>query len=220
MDGSVSGWLLALRRGNPEAARGLWDRYYGRIMRLVQRYLRSAREPSVTTLDDEQLALDAFERFCAAWQKGRFPQLNTREQLWPLLVAITLNRVRDGLRTEAAQRRGANQPLIRESQSRSSPEDSSVLGLDRFPSPQPPPDLVALIADECRRLLALLSDPELEQLALWKLEGLTDSEAAARLGYSRRSIQRMLSVIRLTWHQYLQPRTLAMADMPQEVGGP
>ena len=217
MEGSVSEWLSALRGGSSDAARRLWERYYERILRLVQRHLRNSGETFAAPLDDEQLALDAFDRFCAAWQKGQFPELSSRQQLWPLLVAITLNRVRDGQRAEAAQKRGANQPLIRESQLRGQGEDSSMVGMDQLPSRLPRPDFAALMADECRRLLALLNDAELEQLAQWKLEGLTDDEAAAQLGYSRRSIQRMLSLIRLTWQEYLHPS--AVADVPEEAGG-
>jgi DNA-binding CsgD family transcriptional regulator len=36
-------------------------------------------------------------------------------------------------------------------------------------------------------------------VALMKLEGLTNDEIAGRLGYSRRTIQRMLSLIRDVW---------------------
>jgi DNA-directed RNA polymerase specialized sigma24 family protein len=89
--------------------------------------------------------------------------------------------------------------------------------MDQLPSRLPRPDFAALMADECRRLLGLLNDAELEQLALWKLEGLTDDEAAAQLGYSRRSIQRMLSLVRRTWQEYMPPS--ALADVTKEAGG-
>ena len=36
-------------------------------------------------------------------------------------------------------------------------------------------------------------------LALWKLEGYTNDEIAGLMGYTRRTIQRMLAVIRQSW---------------------
>ena len=51
------------------------------------------------------------------------------------------------------------------------------------------------MADECDRLLKLLGDPELEAIALLKLEGLTNNEIADRLECVPRTIERRLRVI-------------------------
>ena len=51
--------------------------------------------------------------------------------------------------------------------------------------------------------LSKLDDEELEQVALRKLDGFTNDEVAERLGYSRRTIQRMLNVIRKCWEEEL-----------------
>ena len=55
------------------------------------------------------------------------------------------------------------------------------------------------MADEYRRLLALLDDPELVSVACWKLEGYTTDEMADKLGYVSRTIERKLQVIRTIW---------------------
>jgi DNA-directed RNA polymerase specialized sigma24 family protein len=55
------------------------------------------------------------------------------------------------------------------------------------------------MADECRRLLDLLAEPELRQIALWKVEGHTNEEIASRLDCVPRTIERKVRRIRLLW---------------------
>ncbi len=85
--------MMALRQGNQDAARNLWERYYARLVRLVRHHLRSAGLGGSLRIDDENAALEAFRLFCAAQQDGRFPELSSRRQLWPLLVTITQTRL-------------------------------------------------------------------------------------------------------------------------------
>ena len=58
-------------------------------------------------------------------------------------------------------------------------------------------------AEECRHLLGLLGDPELESVALLRMEGYTVEEIAERLGYVPRTIKRKLRLIRGVWEQEL-----------------
>ena len=56
-----------------------------------------------------------------------------------------------------------------------------------------------MLTEECERLVGLLGDPELQQVALWRLEGFNNEEIAAKLKYTRRTVQRMLKLIRQVW---------------------
>src|SRR5262249_60500306 len=62
---------------------------------------------------------------------------------------------------------------------------------------EPTPEEAAEVADECRRLLDLLAEPQLKQIALWKGEGYTNEEIAVRLGCVPRTIERKVRRIRL-----------------------
>jgi hypothetical protein len=53
--------------------------------------------------------------------------------------------------------------------------------LERLLTREPTPEEAAATADESRRLLDLLEEPGLRQIALWKVEGYTNEEIAARL---------------------------------------
>jgi predicted DNA-binding protein (UPF0251 family) len=48
-------------------------------------------------------------------------------------------------------------------------------------------------------MINLLADSELESLVLWKLEGETNDSVATQLNYTRRTIQRMLRLVRDIW---------------------
>ena len=55
------------------------------------------------------------------------------------------------------------------------------------------------MAEECCRLLERLGEAELRSIALWKLEGYTNEEIAAKLDCVPRTIERKLHVIRRLW---------------------
>jgi DNA-directed RNA polymerase specialized sigma24 family protein len=64
---------------------------------------------------------------------------------------------------------------------------------------EPDPAFAAEVAEECRRLLALLPDDELRRVALLKLEGHTNEEIAAEVKRSLATVERWLGLIRKHW---------------------
>jgi phosphoglycolate phosphatase-like HAD superfamily hydrolase len=55
------------------------------------------------------------------------------------------------------------------------------------------------IASTYEDLLSKLNDPNLEKVVIWKLDGHTNDEIAIRLNRTRRTVQRMLDLIRVIW---------------------
>jgi len=53
--------------------------------------------------------------------------------------------------------------------------------------------------EQCQRLLRTLNDPELEAVALARMEGYSVEEIAQKLGYVARSVKRKLHLIRDIW---------------------
>jgi tRNA A-37 threonylcarbamoyl transferase component Bud32 len=62
------------------------------------------------------------------------------------------------------------------------------VGLDRLAGAEPTPEFAAMVAEGYRRLLGVLGDEELRRIAVWKLEGHTDTQIAERLGCARRTV--------------------------------
>jgi DNA-directed RNA polymerase specialized sigma24 family protein len=188
--GSVSRWIHLLREGDSAGAQPLWEMYFDRIVGLARAKLLGARR---ATSDEEDVALSAFDSFCRGARGGRYPQLADRDNLWRLLVTITARKAARLRRDQARLKRGGGQaPLAL---------GSDEADADEVLSQEPTPELAALAAEECGRLLGALKDKDLEKVALWKMEGYTTEEIADRLGCAPRSVERKLKLIRELWER-------------------
>jgi DNA-directed RNA polymerase specialized sigma24 family protein len=195
-EGSVTGWIVDLKGGDPEAARALWDRYFDDLVRLARRKLRATRRLGADE-DEEDAALSAFDSFCAGAARGNFPLLVDRDDLWRLLVVITARKAWSQADRRSRQKRGG---LVRIEAGGAVDGDSEALGaIDRVPAPDPSPEFAAMVAEEYHRRLDALGDEALRQVALWKMDGYTADEIAERLGCARRTVARRLDLIRKTW---------------------
>jgi RNA polymerase sigma factor (sigma-70 family) len=193
-DGSVTRWVAALRAGDPASAQPLWERYYRRLVSLARQKLRSARRREA---DEEDVVQGAFHSFFQGLARGRFPQLNDRDDLWRLLVVITARKALDQLAHEHAKRRGGG---TLQGESRILPGgEFDGAAIDQVVGDEPTPEFAAQVAEEYERLLDLLGDETLRKVAVWKMEGLTKDEIAARLDCSRRTVARKLETIRIIW---------------------
>jgi DNA-directed RNA polymerase specialized sigma24 family protein len=62
-----------------------------------------------------------------------------------------------------------------------------------------PRKVAVIMAEEYQRLLERLADPDLQALAVAKMEGYTNEEMAERFDCSVRTIERRLRLIRRKW---------------------
>jgi DNA-directed RNA polymerase specialized sigma24 family protein len=185
--------LQELKVGDPAAAQQLWERYFRRLVGLARKKLRGL---PCRAADEEDVALSALDSFCRNAERGRFPQLADRDGLWRLLVVITARKAAHLARDQGRLKHGGGMRPVAEAP-RGADEEESVLG--RLLSREPDPAFAAQVAEEYRRLLAGLKGPELESVAVWRMEGYTVEEIAQRLGCVPRSVKRKLRLIRAIW---------------------
>ena len=183
--GSVTVYLDQLKEGDPAAVERLWERYFHRLIRLAHANLRSA--PRLAG-QDEDVALNALDSFFRAVERDRFPQLGDRNDLWQILVMLTLRKTYGLLRRERHR-----VPLM------DGPGVAELLQEAR--NREPTPQEAVEFAEQCERLLDLLNNTRLRQVALWKLEGLTNGEIAEKLGCVSRTVERKLHAIREIWEK-------------------
>ena len=196
-EGSVTGWIDHLRAGDDIAAQRLWERYFHELVRLDRAHLRAKPRGAV---DEEDIALSAFDSFCRGTEQGRFPRLDDRDGLWRLLVTITARKVVDQVERQCRQKRGGGR-VRSETDLAGSESEAAGAGLDRAVGREPTPEFAAMMADECRRLLAELGDETLHRIALLRMEGYSDGEIASQLDCSLRTVGRKLKLIRDIWMQ-------------------
>jgi DNA-directed RNA polymerase specialized sigma24 family protein len=195
---SVTRWLGRLKAGDHEAAGRLWARYSEQLVRLARARLRDTRRRAA---DEEDVALSAFDSFCRGASAGRFPDLHDRHGLWPLLVAITARKAIKLAQHERRQKRGGG--AVRGESALPVPEGNPTggAGWEQVLGREPSPAFACQVADECRRLLERLGEEPLRAIALWKMEGYTNAEIAAKLGCIERTVERKLRTIRRIWEE-------------------
>jgi DNA-directed RNA polymerase specialized sigma24 family protein len=193
----VTRWIGDLQAGDPAAAQKLWERYFAQLVTLASGKLRGAPRGAA---DEEDVALSAFDSFFGGVRRGRFPQLHDRDNLWRLLVVITARKVLDLRNRERRQKRGGGAVLGEAALVGTKSEEFT---LDQIIGPEPTPQFAVEVAEECRRRLDSLEDAQLVKVALWKMEGFTNEEIAAKLGCVTRTVERKIQVIRSIWGEDL-----------------
>jgi DNA-directed RNA polymerase specialized sigma24 family protein len=195
--GSVTHWIGDLRSTGDAAAQHLWERYFDRLVRLARGKLR-ARAGGGAAEDAEDAALSAFDSFCRGAAQGRYPRLADRDDLWRLLVVITIRKALDQIRRRNATKRGAGRTV---GEADLANGNGSELGeaLDGFAGREPSPELAVLVADEYQRLRSRLGNDSLRLVLDLRLEGYSREEIAARMGSTLKTVTRKLRVIRTVW---------------------
>lgn len=187
--------LQQLQAGRRDAAEALWRLYFPRLVRLARGHLQGLPRRAA---DEEDVALTAFDSFCRGAEQGRFPRLTDRDGLWRLLVTVTARHAAEWRQHETRQKRGGGD--VRGHSAVTAADDPGD-GFDRLPDAAADPGFEAAAAEACRRLLDLLGDEQLRQIAVWRMEGYTNQEIADRLGCVVETVERRLRLIRSAWQR-------------------
>jgi DNA-directed RNA polymerase specialized sigma24 family protein len=193
--GSVSCWIGLLKQGNHEAAQRLWECYY---QKLIQFAAASLQGVSRRVADEEDVALSAFDSFCRAAARQRFPQLVDRDDLWKLLLVITSRKALDLVTYQRRDKRGGG-AVRGDSAFLAGSDRSEGSGMDGIAGKEPTPAFAAQVAEECHRLLDSLGDDILRRIAVWKMDGFTNEEISLKLDCSLTTVERKLRLIRRAW---------------------
>ena len=186
-------WIGQLKAGNQEAAQELWIRYFRELVRLARGRLKGLVRRAV---DEEDMALDAFDSFCRGTEAGRFPLLKDRDNIWPLLVVITARKVVDAGQQQTRQKRGGGKVQGESAWLEAFDGSDRDGGIELVVGNEPTPTIVAEVAEQMQRYWRRSTGKELRAVALWKMEGYSNQEIAEKLGCVERSVERRLRLIR------------------------
>ena len=103
-DDPVTRWIEGLKAGDEDAIAGLWSRYFDRLVHLARKKL--AHSPR-RVADEEDVAVSVFRCLCAGVEQGRLREIADRDDLWRVLVTMTLRKAIDQQRRLAGKKRGS-----------------------------------------------------------------------------------------------------------------
>ena len=173
---SVTEWLEEVKAGQEgEPQQQLVGRFLHRLEALARSRLKGG------ALDDEQdVALSVMNTFLRKAPQEDYPWLTDRQSLWSLLAAITVNKVMSAQRKELAQKRDAR----------------LAVSLDEAMMVEATPGMLSSMCEEGFRLLDLLEDDVLKQVARMRMEGYKIKEIAEAIQRSEKTVERKLDLIR------------------------
>ena len=144
------------------------------------------------------MAQSVFKSLCLGAERGKFPDVTDRDNLWATLIVMTANKSRDLIRREHALKRGGGRVLDEAALAGS----NGQLGLiDELVGREPTPEFVVQMFEQCDVLLSHLTDVE-RRTAQLKLQGFTNREIAEQMDCGLRTVERRLEAIRRAWTEY------------------
>jgi RNA polymerase sigma factor (sigma-70 family) len=197
---TVTDWIDRLKAGDAAAACQVWERYFHDIVRVARRKLGDSPRAAA---DEEDVAISAFKSLCVRAARGQFHELNDRDDLWQLLVMITIRKAINQRKHQARDKRGGGWRQI-ETDRMAGPAGPGDAGLEWLASQEVPPEIATMMDEELRRLFELLADEKLRRIARLRMEGHSGAEIATQLGCNRRTVTRKLELIRAQWAEWGQ----------------
>lgn len=183
-------------RVRDEAARRIWERYSTQLVELVRRRLdlRIQRREG-----PEDVVQSAFGSFL-----GGGAALDSREDVWRLLVRITLCKVANTAKRHQAARRDVRREQRPAAHGSVIDRDPILELMDgRAPSAAE----AAMLEEEIERWFSIIPE-RLRPIARWRLEGHSNREIAGMIQRTERSVELKLQIIR----QHLEDRFQSLAS--------
>jgi RNA polymerase sigma-70 factor, ECF subfamily len=169
--------LRRLRTGDAGAAEAVFDTYARDLVRVAEQHLSRKLAGRV---DGEDVVQSVFRTFFRRSAAGEFA-LDATDELWRLLLTITLRKARAKGRFHTAGVRDAG-------------AEAGDAALVEAAARGPGPDDAAALVDQIEAVLHGLPSLYAELLDL-RLQGRTPTEIAPRLGVSRQTVHRALNLL-------------------------
>jgi RNA polymerase sigma factor (sigma-70 family) len=198
-EGSVTQCIARFRAGDRDAFDKIWEHYFAALIKIARKQLNSRRPGGI--VDEDDIVQNALMSVCRGLPHNQsYEGVASRENLWPILVAITKYKVSDYFRHEGAQKRGGGR--VFNQSAGAAGDDSSESLPELLADDAPTSDDLATMSEQLKCLMDLLPKDDLRRIARLHLEGWKNAEIAEKAGISLRGVERKLALIRDTWYEW------------------
>ena len=194
---SVTLLIRAIENDDEAAAHALFERYFARVTAFARRKLAADFRRVV---DEEDVAIISFYDCLRRVRSGEHPPLKDRDELWWLLARITERKACDVVRKHLSARRGEGR-VQGESVFIRPGSDVSDGGIASVPDPSAKHELATQLTEEIDRMINVLDDDNLRDIADLVLAGFSTAEIAELVDRTQRTVQRRLRMILDIWNQ-------------------
>lgn len=193
-DAEIVRWIGTIHAVDDEMAAKIWDRYFPGLVRLARDRIGTMPR---RVFDEEDIAVSALRSFFRGAEEGRF-DLRDQQDLWKLLVTITIRKVTAERRRFFSDKRGQGR-VSGDSVFYQVNADGRLETFNDVLDEHLMPELADDVRRACEGLLEMLKNDKLRQTALLKMEGYTNTEIAADMNCSVARVKQRLAEIRSTW---------------------
>jgi RNA polymerase sigma-70 factor (ECF subfamily) len=178
--------MARLRTGDQDAAAQVFDRYAKQLIQLAWRQLGPKLRQK---LDPEDVLQSVFRSFFSHQAAGEITGLESWDNLWGLLVVITMRKCRRQIKRFHYARRNVQREIPVPS---SDPESESQAGLT---SDEPTPAEAVMLTETVEQLMSRMDARQQEIFSL-SLQGRTVPQISEQLGCTERLAFRVLRRVR------------------------
>lgn len=171
--------------GDEQAFEELWERYAQKLVRLARSRIS---ERLAARIEAEDVVQSVFRTFFGHIQENRFT-FEQENDLWKLLVSMTLNKLRNKVDWHTAAKRDVS---VERSMSGGTSTYPSAFDVD---GETPSPEAVVTFIDLLEHFMNELRENDRQVLEM-RLQGLKQEEIAEKIGCTERTVRRILERIR------------------------
>lgn len=193
--GSISVLLRGAQDGDEQALAALHRRFWPWIVQAARQRLR---DRPLRSVDEEDVAQEAFWGFVKSAREGRVPQLESRHDLFALLTHIVACKAATEFERHLAAKRGGGH--VRGGSALDARSNGSWVTGPSLADNGRTPEEEAILADCYQHYIAALPEA-LRGVAELHVAGASNREIADQLHVVDRTVERKLALVRRRWQE-------------------
>ncbi len=200
--GSITFLYDRMKSGDDDAAAALWQKFSEKLAARANRRLEGRKAQRVVSGDDA--VIDVFATVFRRAREGSFPEIDSREDLWRVLLTITDRKCSLMNRHYEADKRGGAINFLHTAGADSSTNLSPMDMLEDVVINRP--EIAAAVTETFDHLMDILDQHDRElrlaEIAELRMSGWSNQDIAEKIDRSVKVVERRFKLIRELWQEW------------------